>query len=65
MLTKHFLAKAYMNRQNESLLTDVIGVPFQLGYAVFWDFWHVNSPVSSLILEKLVHRISITIKSIE
>lgn len=53
MLTKHFLAKAYMNRQNESLLTDVIGVPFQLGYAVFWDFWHVNSPVSSLDTGKI------------
>lgn len=38
MLTKHFLAKAYMNRQNESLLTDVIGVPVQLGYAVFGIF---------------------------
>lgn len=53
MLTKHFLAKAYMNRQNESLLTDVIGVPFQLGYAVFWDFWHADSAISSLDTGKI------------
>lgn len=53
MLTKHFLAKAYMNRQNESLLTDVIGVPIQLGYAVFWDFWHKSSTISSLDCGKI------------
>lgn len=53
MLTKHFLAKAYMNRQNESLLTDVIGVPVQLGYAVFWDFWHKSSTISSLDCGKI------------
>lgn len=53
MLTKHYLAKAYMNRQNESALTDLFAVPLQLGYAVFWDFWHVNSPVSSLDTGKI------------
>lgn len=53
MLTKHFLAKAYMNRKNEGLLTDVIGVPVQLGYAVFWDFWHKSSTISSLDCGKI------------
>ena len=53
MLTKHFLAKAYMNRKNEGLLTDVIGVPVQLVYAVFWDFWHKSSTISSLDCGKI------------
>lgn len=53
MLTKHFLAKAYMNRKNEGLLTDVIGVPVQLGYTVFWDFWHKSSTISSLDCGKI------------
>lgn len=48
MLTKHFLAKAYMNRQNEGTLTDLFGVPIQFCYMIFWDFWHKSSTISSL-----------------
>ena len=53
MLTKHFLTKAYMNKRNESLLTDLVSIPFQVGYMVFWDFWHDNSTISSLDTGKI------------
>lgn len=48
MLTKHYLAKAYMNRQNESALTDFFAVPVRFVYATCWDFWHTSSAVSTL-----------------
>lgn len=48
MLTKHYLAKAYMNRQNESTLTDFFAVPVRFVYATCWDFWHTSSAVSTL-----------------
>ncbi len=48
MLTKHYVPKALMNRQNEDTVTDLIAIPLQLGYAVVWDFWHKPSTVSSL-----------------
>lgn len=53
MLTKHYLAKAYMNRENESMLADLIGIPLQLTYAVGWGFWHDNSILSSLDTGKI------------
>ncbi len=53
MLTKHFLAKAYMNKRNESLLTDLVSIPVQVGYMVFWDFWHKSSTISSLDCGKI------------
>lgn len=53
MLTKHFLAKAYMNKRNESLLTDLVSIPVQVGYMVFWDFWHADSAISSLDTGKI------------
>ena len=53
MLTKHFLAKAYMNRENESLIADVVAIPLQFTYATCWDFWHTSSIVSSLDTGKI------------
>lgn len=49
MLTKHYLQRAFMNhRQDESFLTDLVAIPLQISYMLTWDFWHVNSVVSSL-----------------
>ena len=48
MLTKHYLTKAYMNRQNESLLASFFAVPAQFAYATCWDFWHTSSAISTL-----------------
>lgn len=53
MLTKHYLAKAYMNRENESMFADLIGIPLQLTYAVGWGVWHDNSILSSLDTGKI------------
>lgn len=53
MLTKHYLPRAYMNSQNEDVLTDLIAIPLQLGYAVVWDFWHKPSAISSLDTGKI------------
>lgn len=54
MLTKHYLPRAYMNyRKNESLLTDFFALPVQFGYALFWDFWHKSSFVSTLDTGKI------------
>lgn len=53
MLTKHYVSKAYMNRQNESVLIDLFLIPLQLGYAVFWGFWHDNGILSSLDTGKI------------
>lgn len=53
MLTKHFLAKAYMNRENESLIADLVAIPFRLAYAVAWDFWHVSGVTSSVDTGKI------------
>ncbi len=40
-------------RKNESLLTDFFALPVQLSYALFWDFWHKNSFVSTLDTGKI------------
>lgn len=53
MLTKHYVPKALMNRQNEDTVTDLISIPLQLGYAVAWDFWHKPSTISSLDTGKI------------
>lgn len=53
MLTKHYLAKAYMNKQNESLLADLVAIPFRIGYMCFWDFWHTDGVTSSIDTGKI------------
>lgn len=53
MLTKHYLPRAYMNRQNEDTVTDLISIPLQLGYELVWDLWHKPSTVSSLDTGKI------------
>ena len=40
-------------RKNESLLTDFFAMPVQFGYALFWDFWHKSSFVSTLDTGKI------------
>lgn len=52
MLTKHYVPKALMNRQNEEI-TDLLGLPLQLVYALAWDLWHTPSTVSSLDTGKI------------
>lgn len=52
MLTKHYVPKALMNRQNEEI-TDLLGLPLQLVYALAWDFWHKPSTISSLDTGKI------------
>lgn len=42
-----------MNKRNESLLTDLVSIPVQVGYMVFWDFWHADSAISSLDTGKI------------
>lgn len=41
-----------MNRQNEEI-TDLLGLPLQLVYALAWDFWHKPSTISSLDTGKI------------
>lgn len=54
MLTKHYLPRAFMNRHSSNDgLTDLIGVPAQVGYAVFWDFWHKSSKIATLDTGKI------------
>lgn len=54
MLTKHYLQRAFMNhRQDESFLTDLVAIPVQVAYMLAWDFWHVNSTISSLDTGKI------------
>lgn len=53
MLTKHYLAKAYMNHENESMIADLVAIPFRLAYAVAWDFWHVSGVTSSVDTGKI------------
>lgn len=48
MLTKHYLAKAYMNHETESMFADLFAIPARFIYSTCWDFWHENSIVSSL-----------------
>lgn len=47
MLTKHYLAKAYMNHENESMIADLVAIPFRFAYVIGWDLWHDDSVVSS------------------
>lgn len=42
-----------MNRENESLIADVVAIPLQFTYATCWDFWHTSSIVSSLDTGKI------------
>lgn len=41
-----------MNRQNAEI-TDLLGLPLQLVYALAWDFWHKPSTISSLDTGKI------------
>lgn len=53
MLTKHYLQRAYMNHRNESMIADLVAIPVQVAYMLAWDFWHVNSTISSLDTGKI------------
>lgn len=53
MLTKHYLQRAFMNHRNESMIADVLAIPVQVAYMLAWDFWHVNSTISSLDTGKI------------
>ena len=53
MLTKHFLPRAYMNREHVGIAEDIIQIPLQVGYMLSWDLWHKSSVISSLDTGKI------------
>lgn len=53
MISKHYLPRAFMNKEAPDLITDVFGTFLQVGYAVAWDFWHTPSTISSLDTGKI------------
>lgn len=53
MLTKHFLPRAYMNREHVGIAEDIIQIPLQVGYMLGWDLWHKSSVISSLDTGKI------------